>query len=318
VTKTNLSSAFVAQGRLRAGWRVTLYVTSYVSAQLIIQVPLVIALVACLLVVEGEQGMMAVLQSGSYPLWFVFLLKVGETALLLPLTYVLGRWIDKRRFVTFGFRLDRGWLVELVLGLALGTVQMLAVFGVEWMGGWLSVGWLDSAALLSSLVQGALATVTFFLVAVGEELLFRGYVQVNLQEGSGNAVALLVSSLLFSLFHILNPNLNWIGVANIALAGLALGYGRLATGNLWLPMAYHLSWNLVQGAVLALPVSGMRYGGLLAVVDIGKLPWLTGADFGPEGGLVGTLALLTAFPVFWLWGRLRKTRASVLRGSTPG
>jgi membrane protease YdiL (CAAX protease family) len=306
VTKTSLPSVFVAQGRLRAGWRVTLYLASYVGVLLSTQVPIAIVYVVYLAATEGEQGLIAALQSGSYPLWFLLLLKVGEMALLLPLTYALGRWVDKRRFVTFGFRLDRGSLPELLVGLALGAAQMLAIFGMEWIGGWLSVGWLEGAALVHGLARGALAAVFFVLGALGEEVMFRGYIQVNLQEGSGRVVALLVSSLLFGVLHSLNPNVGWIPLANIALAGLAMGYGRLVTGNLWLPMAYHFAWNFTQGAVLALPVSGVRTGGLLAVADTGALPWLTGAAFGPEGGLIGTLALLTAFPVFWLWGRLRK------------
>jgi hypothetical protein len=148
----------------------------------------------------------------------------------------------------------------------------------------------------------------FLLVALGEELVFRGYLLVNLREGIGPVLALALTSLLFGLFHSLNPNFNLLALVNITLAGAALGYGWLVTGSLWLPMAYHFSWNFFQGPVFSLPVSGVRYGGLLAVADRGTAPLITGAAFGPEGGLVGTLALLLAFPAFWLWGRWRRAR----------
>jgi membrane protease YdiL (CAAX protease family) len=306
VSKAALAALFVDKGRLRAGWRVALYLFSYLCGLFVVQVPIAIVYVGYLFLTDDEKGLIAALQSGSYPLWLLLLLKVGELALLLPVTYALGRWLDKRRFVTLGFRLGRGWPLELFLGLALGAVQMGAILGATWAGGWLSVGWLDGPALVRALGQGVLAAALFTMGALGEEVMFRGYLQVNLQEGSGPVPALLISSLLFGVFHVMNPNFGWIPLVNIALAGLALGYARMATGNLWLPLAYHFAWNFFQGAVLALPVSGMRYGGLLAVSDAGTLPWLTGAAFGPEGGLVGTLALLTAFPVFWLWGRWRK------------
>jgi membrane protease YdiL (CAAX protease family) len=307
VSKLRLSFLFVAAGRLRTGWRVALYLVCYLVGLFAVQVPIAVIYVGHLVLAKDEQGLAAALQPSSYPLWFLLLLKVGELALLLSLTYAFGRWLDKRRFVAFGFRPGRSWRLELLLGLALGAAQMGVIFGVTWAGGWLSVGWLDGAALVRGLAQGVLAAALFALGALGEEVMFRGYLQVNLQEGSGPLLALLLSSLLFGIFHIMNPSFGWLPLVNIVLAGLAMGCARLATGNLWLPIAYHFAWNFFQGAVLALPVSGMRYGGLLAVTDVGTRPWLTGAAFGPEGGLVGTVALLTAFPVFWLWGRWRRS-----------
>jgi membrane protease YdiL (CAAX protease family) len=205
-----------------------------------------------------------------------------------------------------GLRFDRGAPLDLLVGLTLGALQMALVFGVEWANGWLSVRLFRGAELVHGLIDAAIAFALFVLVAVGEELMFRGYLQTNLQEGSGSLVALLVTSVTFATFHALNPNLRWMAVLNLALAGLALGYGRLVTGGLWLPIAYHFSWNYCQGAVLGLPVSGVRYGGLLAVTDQGAVRWLTGTSFGPEGGLVGTVILLSAFPVYWLWGRFRR------------
>ena len=108
-------------------------------------------------------------------------------------------------------------------------------------------------------------------------------------------VALAVSSILFGLLHALNPNLTVLGFLNLVLAGVALGVGYWATGSLWLPIAYHLSWNFVQGSLLGLPVSGVRYGGLLAVADWGKAPRLTGGAFGPEGRLLATVISSTGY-----------------------
>jgi membrane protease YdiL (CAAX protease family) len=170
----------------------------------------------------------------------------------------------------------------------------------------MTIGRPDALALIEGLLNASFGVVLFGVVALGEELVFRGYIQTNLQEGAGLPVALMVSSLLFGLFHSLNPNVSRLGLVNIALAGVALGYGYAVTRNLWLPIAYHFCWNFVQGSILSLPVSGARYGGLLTVIDRGTATWITGGAFGPEGGILGTLVLLSTFPVFWWWGRERQ------------
>jgi membrane protease YdiL (CAAX protease family) len=304
----SISRLFVLGGRLRSGWRVGLYLILYVVGLLAVQIPIVGLYAGYLLFrgLETSAELLAALQPHRLPLWFHLLFKVTELAMLLPLTWAFRRLIDRRDFVSLGFRRNQGWTLDLLLGLALGGAQMLVIFCVEWAGGWLSVDLLDGAALARGLAAFGVAAALFVLVALSEELMFRGYLLVNLREGTAPALALLLTGLLFGLFHALNPNVNPLALVNISLAGWAMGYGWLVTGNLWLPMAYHFSWNFFQGTVLALPVSGLHYGGLLAVTDRGAAPLVTGAAFGPEGGLVGTLVLFSAFPVLWWWGRWRR------------
>lgn len=305
-----ISRLFFRDGRLRSGWRVGLYLILYIVGLLIVQLPIAILYVSFLML----QGMtelsdvLAAMQPDRLPLWVYLLLKIAELVMLLSLTYAFRRLLDRRDFASLGFRRDRNRVLDILMGLGLGGVQMLVIFGAEWVGGWLSVGLLDGAALTRALVVSGVVAVLFVLVSVSEELMFRGYLLVNLRDGTGPVLALMLSSLLFGVFHGLNPNFNLLALVNITVAGLVMGYGWLVTGNLWLPMAYHFSWNFFQGPVFSLPVSGVRYGGLLAVTDRGTAPLVTGAAFGPEGGLIGTLALLAVFPVFWLWGRWRQVR----------
>ena len=183
---------FVLHGRLRSGWRVALYLTLYVLGLLAVQTPAFSLYVAFLMLrgVGDLPGLLAAVQPDRLPIWFHLLLKAGELVMLLVLTYVLCRLIDRRGFTSLGFRRGQGWTLDLLLGLALGGVQMLLIFGVEWVGGWLSVSLLDGAALARGLAAGVAAAVLFVLVALGEELTFRGYLLVNLRQGTGSAVAL--------------------------------------------------------------------------------------------------------------------------------
>lgn len=311
------TSFFVFGGRLRSGWRIVLYLVAYVAALLIVQTPLSVVYLFYLAStgIRNLSELQAALQPDQLPLWFYLALKLAEVAVLVPLTYALRRWVDKRSFRSLGFRTDRGTAWELLLGLGIGAAQISLLFAIAWGAGWLSVGEPTGAGLAQELGRGVVALLLFVLVAFGEELMFRGYLQVNGREAVGVPLSLLLVSIGFALFHLLNPSFRWLALLNISLAGLALAYGRRVTGNLWLPMAYHLSWNLFQGTVYSLPVSGVRYGGLLAVNDL-EAPLLTGGTFGFEGGLLATAVLLLTFPVYWLWGRWRARHLTVQEAPT--
>jgi len=125
--------------------------------------------------------------------------------------------------------------------------------------------------------------------------------------GKRNALLLAygISSLVFGLLHLGNPNANWVSVLNISLAGLFLGLGMVLTGSLAIPIGLHITWNFFQGNVFGFPVSGIQAGAsVIATQSVGPA-WLTGGVFGPEGGLLGLGAMLIGILLILLWVRRR-------------
>jgi hypothetical protein len=157
-----------------------------------------------------------------------------------------------------------------------------------------------------------LDVVALLPAAAAEEIAFRGYLQRAFGEWRGPVVGVLVSSLIFALFHALNPHVNPIGLLNILLAGVVFAVSVERTGTLWLATGYHFLWNLTQGTILGMPVSGMAWQGLLDLSPRGPAVW-TGGPFGPEGGLTATLVLLLSLIPLWLLTRRPATVAVACR-----
>ena len=148
-------------------------------------------------------------------------------------------------------------------------------------------GWGDTSFLLVALIGHGL------FPAISEELIFRGILFRWIEQFGGTWAALLVSSALFGLSHIWNPNATWLSALAITLeAGLLLGGAYMLTRKLWVPMGFHAAWNLAQGEVYDIPVSGTSVHGLLDARLEGP-QILTGGAFGLEASLiaivVGTL-----------------------------
>ena len=119
-------------------------------------------------------------------------------------------------------------------------------------------------------------------------------------------VVLVALSLLFSLAHILNPNPTPLGLINIAAAGIYLGMVFYAPGGIWTAWGAHFGWNATLAALDA-PVSGLPFRIPLIDYAPGGPSWLTGGNFGPEGGLLASVALVIMTGAVWNW--TRKERA---------
>ena len=100
--------------------------------------------------------------------------------------------------------------------------------------------------------------------------------------------ALILSSVLFSLMHIINANLTMIGVVNLFLAGILLGIYYIHKTNLWFPIGMHLTWNFFQGPVFGYKVSGFQTESILTQ-EIQGNSIITGGAFGFEGSILATL-----------------------------
>jgi len=86
--------------------------------------------------------------------------------------------------------------------------------------------------------------------AIGEELLFRGVIQKELNKHLSNPhVGIIITSIIFSAIH-----MSVEGFPARLLLGMVLGYAYYFTKNLWYPILLHLFNNGLQ--VLALYFSG--------------------------------------------------------------
>lgn len=206
------------------------------------------------------------------------------TALALA-TYVLVMRVLARR-QTPELALRRAGR-ELLIGAGIGAGFLVTSVAVITVLGGYTFTTLGAAGLraLPGLVAVSVAG------AVTEELLFRGLVLQAVEELRGPRTALVVSSALFGLVHLLNPGASlWSSVAIAVEAGGLLGAAFLWRRSLWLAIALHATWNGLE-QLLGIPVSGHVDPSVLVATVHGPT-MLSGGDFGLEASLITVIISL--------------------------
>ena len=191
----------------------------------------------------------------------------------------------------------------MLIGIGISAVQIGFIYVVMLSLDWLTFkgfAWeIDPANVVIS--NTLLFFVIFAFVGWNEELLSRGYHLQNLASGINMLWAVIISSAVFGLLHLANPNATWVSAAGIFFAGVFLAYGYLRTKQLWLPIGLHISWNFFEGVGFGFPVSGLDdiYKLLRIQVDGPEL-W-TGGAFGPEAGLIVLPSLILGAVLIYLY-----------------
>ena len=204
---------------------------------------------------------------------------------VVGLTWVFCHFMDRTPLRSLGLQ-ARGWLAKLATGWGLGTLLQLLIFAALGIAGWLTVeeaGWQP--------VGLSVSIVSWLIISFNEELSFRGYILQRLAQAWGLPAAVVVSSLIFAMVHVLNPNVQPLAMVNLFAAGLLFSCAYLVSRSLWLPIGLHIGWNLAEIHLLGLPGSGMTEPALIRSVVHGP-EVVTGGAFGPEGGLLGLAAIV--------------------------
>ena len=214
--------------------------------------------------------------------------KIGAlpSAALAATISALGAWaaytfyvrrFEGRPVTEFG---RRGALRELAAGLFLGLALFTAVISTLSALGSYRVTGLGTA---QALVVPVLLSIG---AAVIEETVFRGVLFRLVEAWGGTWTGLAVSSALFGLGHAMNPQATLIGVVAIVFeAGIMLAAAFMLTRRLWLAIGLHAGWNIAEGGIFGVRVSGLQSRGLLNGELVGP-EWLTGGQFGAEASLV--------------------------------
>ncbi|GLQ88123.1 CPBP family intramembrane glutamic endopeptidase [Dyella flagellata] len=199
-------------------------------------------------------------------------------------------------------------------GLLAGFLIFSTVVGILWLCGSYHV--LGINAQVDWLPEVLLAGVG---AGIGEEIVTRGVLFRIAEEGLGTWWALAISAVFFGGAHIFNPGATlWSSLAIAIEAGILLALVFHVTRTLWACVGLHAAWNITQGTIYGIPVSGTGGKGWLLSSRTGP-DWLSGGAFGAEASVVALLVCTSVSVVLLLTALRRKSivRSRRSRAVTP-
>ncbi len=213
----------------------------------------------------------------------------GNAALILLyvlFAFGLYNWSKKlyghpKPFLHYGLGINKGNIVNLFSGLAVGGLSLGLMLNLEALLGWLT--W-HQAPSLSIIIAGFAVAMA---VGFAEELLFRGWLLDELDRDYSVSTATISCSIIFAALHYIKPwseiVQNWPQAFGLFLLGVTLVWSkRVCMGRLGLAIGLH---------------AGLVW--FYYCVDVGNwitytnaVPtWITGMNDNPLAGLMGLFCL---------------------------
>ena len=206
--------------------------------------------------------------------------------------------IEKRSFSSIGFN-KNNWLKKYSLGFLIGLAMMSIIVLILLPFGYITIEKNPIQPVGVSAIASVLVILFGWIIqGATEEIVTRGWLLNILSTKYNIGVGLLISSTLFGLMHLTNPNVNYIAVINIILVGLFYGLYVIKTNDLWAVCGMHSAWNFAQGNIFGFKVSGLdiSVGSLIDLNLVGS-DFVTGGIFGPEAGITATFILLASIGI---------------------
>lgn len=276
-------------GRIRSGWRVLIFLLTFVFVSSFLGAA--VRAILSILPVGLDRD---ILERFVIPNFILLTLSIF-------IGWLCGKFLENLPFRALGCWFVKNWLKDLLFGLTLGAISIyLAAFIAIIFGGMTLEPNLKSgsSAILSTL---GISLAVFTLGAAAEEALFRGYILQTFARAKLAWFAVALTSLFFASGHLGNHNAGYISTLNTVLAGVWFSVAYLKTRNLWLVFGLHLMWNWMQGAILGIPVSGiteLTTAPLFQVANASSIV-LTGGNYGIEGGIACTIAIIFSTAAIW-------------------
>jgi CAAX protease family protein len=234
---------------------------------------------------------------------FVALLVLGYAA--------FGSIFDRqsRSIATQGLPLRSGWTREAATGMAVGWgAVVLCVLPMLLVGGIAVVITAQTSSWPWLLADAAY----FALLALGEEVAFRGYGFQRFAAVVGSSGAALGFALFYAIVHALQPGTSNASIAISVVFSFLLTTAYLRTRALWLSWGFNFAWKASQALIFGLSVRGVStHSPIIEGNPMGPF-WLTGGGYGIDASWFACLVLLVAFPVVY-----RVTRDLDFRYNAP-
>ncbi|KXW18127.1 caax amino protease family protein [Streptococcus pneumoniae] len=214
---------------------------------------------------------------------------------LLAFGFILNtvfRWtrkVEKRPIRTLGFYREN-CLSNLLKGFSLGlALFLLTLLSLVVLGQYR----LESIHLNPYYLAFVVFTIPFWILqGTAEEVVARAWLLPQLASRTNLKLAILISSLFFTLLHMGNSGLTPLSLVNLFLFGVAMSLYLLKTDTIWGIGGIHGAWNFAQGNLFGVLVSGQSSGtSIMKFTPQGNQDWLSGGSFGIEGSIVSSIIL---------------------------
>ena len=233
------------------------------------------------LFVNQNSNLLTILTMGLLLIEFLFLLRLWS-----KYVYQESKWLAQ-----YGLVWTRKNGVELINGLAIGFCFCWSLFILEAVFGWVKFS-SPSLFLVRIVAEGLVSALG---VGFAEELLFRGWIQSELQQDYQQEITAWVNALIFAIAHFLKPIQEvirtFVTFPALIILGLTLVWAKWKHSDR-LGISIGLHAGLVWGYYV------LNVGQLFQYTN--KVPvWVTGIDGNPIAGLMG----LTFLSILAWWIR---------------
>lgn len=230
-----------------------------------------------------------IVSSNGYAIQMLF-----ANAAMILIVLLFCKLIQKRKMNTLGFR-KKGFLSEYLSGVVVGFVIFSAAVLICVLTGSLKLEGFSSTFTIGTFF---LFTVGYMIQGMAEEVLCRGYFLVSVGRRYSMLTAIIANSLFFAALHLANSGISLPAFVNLILFGVFASVYFVKRDNIWGIGALHSVWNLVQGNVYGIRVSGMQTSCTVFSSEMteGK-ELVNGGTFGLEGGLAVTIVLLAGIVI---------------------
>ncbi len=269
-----LHKIFLNDEGLRGGWRLLIY-AAFVAA-------------------IGFGGGIVLRQfvhptHGVFSIGFSFTYEAFSFMVVFGAAMIMSQ-IEGRSIGVYGLPLRGAFGKLFWQGCLIGLTEISVLIGVIVAFGGYSFGGLALHGK-ELLRWGMLWAVFFIFVGLFEEFLFRGYTQYTLADSIGFWPAAVVLSCSFGAVHLGNPGEGWVGATGVVAIGLVFAFTLRRTGNLWLAVGWHASFDFGETFLYSVPNSGLVLEGHLSNASLHGPDWLTGGTVGPEGSVFSFLTM---------------------------
>lgn len=275
-------------GEVRSGWKIALTLILMFALMNVVSIfiGIVIGIIAS---AKGNIAELSAIENS--PLFFSIAIILQNFA-FIGSSMIMWKAFEKNKFRFMGLTNIKKGYKELVVGLLLGAITITVVGVILLLIGEVTlVNSLSNPNISYELLSGLIA---FIAVGFGEEIFGRAYCMSVLKQTRNKYIVLGVSAAIFAEMHLGNSGISFLALINLFLVGILFGYMFMKSGNVWMPIGFHITWNYFQGYVLGFQVSGNEVRGIYQLNNVGNT-FFNGGIFGPEGGIIVTVILIITF-----------------------